>query len=56
MSWLRWAAHYGTKGDQLELLKRQELSIELLKAVANGPHPKPAERAIDRLLAAGEIW
>ena len=56
LSWLRWASHYGTKGDQLEILKREDFSIEILKAIANGPHPKPAERAINRLLEVGETW
>jgi hypothetical protein len=56
LSWLQWAAHYGTKGDQLEVLKREDLPLEMLKGIANGPHPKTAERAINRLLELGETW
>lgn len=55
-TWLRWAAHYGTKGHQLEVLTRDDLPLEILKAIANGPHPKTAERAINRLLELGETW
>jgi hypothetical protein len=54
LHWLRWAAYYGTKGDQLEMLKRKDLEIELLRAIAVGPHTKPAERASNRLLELGE--
>jgi hypothetical protein len=56
LSWLRWASCYGTKGDQLEVLTRGDLPTEILRAIANGPHPKPAERAINRLFGLGESW
>ena len=55
-SFVVWASRYGTKGDQLEILRREDVAVDVLKAVANGSHPKPAERAIDQLLELGEAW
>ena len=55
-SFVLWACRYGYKADQLEILKRPDLSIEQLKCIAQGPHPKAVERAIDRLIEMGESW
>jgi hypothetical protein len=55
-SWLRWAANYGTKGDQLEIVKRSDVPVDILKAVASGPHSMAAERAKNSLLGMGETW
>lgn len=54
--WLNWACSYGNKGDQLVILKREDLPVKNLKALANSSHPKPAERAMNLLLALGETW
>ncbi len=55
-AFLTWACLHGTKGDQLEVLKRSDLPVKWLKAIARGPHPKAAERAIGRLIEQGETW
>lgn len=55
-SFVVWASRFGTKGDQLEIVRSEEASLDVLRSVANGAHPKPAERAIDRLLELGETW
>lgn len=49
-SFLYWAAKHGDKSHQLALVSRSEVSVELLKHVANGPHVKPAEAAAGKLL------
>ena len=49
-SFLTWAARYGDKSLQLALVNRSDLSEELLKSVANGPHVKSAEAAARRLM------
>ena len=55
-AFIQWASRHGTKGDQLEILKRDDLTVAVLKSIANGAHPKPSERAIDHLLEFGETW
>lgn len=55
-SFLVWACRFGNKTDQLEILKRSDLKVEWLKFIAQGAHPKPAERAMDRLIEMGEEW
>lgn len=49
-SFLYWAARHGDKSHQLALVSRSEVSLDLLKLVANGPHVKPAEAAAGKLL------
>lgn len=55
-SFVIWACKHGYKTDQLEILKRPDLSVEQLRYIAQGPHPKAAERAIERLIEMGESW
>lgn len=55
-SFVLWACRHGYKTDQLEILKRPDLSVEQLKYIARGPHPKAVETAIDRLIEMGESW
>ena len=55
-SFVLWACRYGHKTDQLEILKRADISIDQLRIIARGPRPKTAERAIDRLIEMGESW
>lgn len=55
-SFIIWACKHGTKGDQLVIMKRPNLATRWLKAIANGPHPRAAERAMDKLIDLGESW
>ena len=55
-SFVLWACRHGHKTDQLEILKRSDLSVDQLRYIARGPHPRAAERAIDRLIEIGESW
>jgi len=55
-SFVQWACQHGCKTDQLEILKRPDLSVSQLRIIARSAHPKPAERAIDRLIEMGEAW
>lgn len=49
-SLLHWAARHGDKWQQLALVGRSDISLDLLRSVANGPHVKSAEAAAGRLL------
>lgn len=55
-SFVSWACLHGYKTDQLEILKRSDLSALQLRQIARGPHPKAAERATNRLIEMGELW
>lgn len=55
-SFVLWACRHGHKTEQVEVLKRSDLSVDHLRLIAQGPHPKAAERAIDRLIEMGESW
>jgi hypothetical protein len=55
-SFVLWACRHGHKTDQLEILKRSDLSVNQLRYIVRGSHPKAAERAIDRLIEMGESW
>ncbi|RKX24757.1 MAG: hypothetical protein DRP47_10895 [Candidatus Zixiibacteriota bacterium] len=52
-----WACRYGNKTDQLAILKRSDIKVEWLQLIARwGVHPKPAEKAMDRLIVLGKSW
>lgn len=55
-SFIRWACRYGYRADQLTILRRTDLSVDRLRIIARGPHAKPAEQAMDRLVEMGETW
>jgi len=55
-SFVLWACRHGHKTDQLEILKRSNLSVNQLKYIARGAHPKAAERAKNRLIEMGDAW
>jgi len=55
-SFIYCACRYGNKTDQLEILKRSDLKVEWIKLIAQGNHPKAAEKAMDYLIEMGVSW
>ncbi len=48
--WLNWVAHRGAGALQVALLARADVSVELLRLIAEGPNVRAAETAAARLM------
>jgi hypothetical protein len=50
-SLLEWAIEGGDRSHHLALVDRADVSEEMLRRIAQGPHARPSEIAADRLIA-----